>query len=107
MRDGWQDENQEASMLFLQLPATMPMIKQAATAEVKENASSSKPPEDAGQANRLKPPEGAGSIQKTCRLEELPSGFMGKMLVYKSGAIKLKLGDTLYDVSTCYVIFGY
>uniref|UniRef100_F6HGP2 DNA-directed RNA polymerase III subunit RPC4 n=1 Tax=Vitis vinifera TaxID=29760 RepID=F6HGP2_VITVI len=99
MELGLMDENQEASMLFLQLPATMPMIKQAATAEVKENASSSKPPEDAGQANRLKPSEGAGSIQKTCRLEELPSGFMGKMLVYKSGAIKLKLGDTLYDVS--------
>lgn len=99
MELGLMDENQEASMLFLQLPATMPMIKQAATAEVKKNASSSKPPEDAGQANRLKPPEGAGLIQKTCRLEELPSGFMGKMLVYKSGAIKLKLGDTLYDVS--------
>lgn len=32
-------------------------------------------------------------------LEELPAGYMGKMLVYKSGAIKLKLGDTLYDVS--------
>lgn len=25
---------------------------------------------------------------------------MGKMLVYKSGAVKFKLGDTLFDVST-------
>ncbi|KAL0298374.1 UNVERIFIED_CONTAM: PLAT domain-containing protein 1 [Sesamum radiatum] len=34
-----------------------------------------------------------------CSLEELPEGYMGKMLVYKSGAVKLKLGDILYDVS--------
>jgi len=30
--------------------------------------------------------------------EELPSGYMGKMQVYKSGAIKFKLGETLFDV---------
>ncbi|KAK1399669.1 DNA-directed RNA polymerase III subunit rpc4-like [Heracleum sosnowskyi] len=37
--------------------------------------------------------------KKTEQLEDLPAGYMGKMLVYKSGAIKLKLGDILYDVS--------
>lgn len=36
---------------------------------------------------------------KGTSLEELPEGYMGKMLVYKSGAVKLKLGDILYDVS--------
>lgn len=36
---------------------------------------------------------------KACTLQELPAGNMGKMLVYKSGAIKLKLGDILYNVS--------
>lgn len=94
-------------MFFLQLPATMPIIKHTATSEARDNASNSKPPEGAGQANRLKPSGIAASIEKSCRLEELPSGFMGKMLVYKSGAVKLKLGDTLYDVSTCYTILGY
>ncbi|KAK2975808.1 hypothetical protein RJ640_022825, partial [Escallonia rubra] len=39
------------------------------------------------------------SPKKGCNLEELPMGYMGKMLVYKSGAVKLKLGDTLFDVS--------
>ncbi|KAJ8542034.1 hypothetical protein K7X08_016900 [Anisodus acutangulus] len=37
--------------------------------------------------------------KKGCNLQELPAGNMGKMLVYKSGKIKLKLGDILYDVS--------
>lgn len=35
-----------------------------------------------------------------CSLDDLPAGFMGKMLVYKSGAIKMKLGDAIFDVST-------
>lgn len=35
---------------------------------------------------------------KARALEELPSGYMGKMQVYKSGAIKLKLGEALFDV---------
>ncbi|KAH1267725.1 hypothetical protein HKD37_01G002835 [Glycine soja] len=31
-------------------------------------------------------------------LKDLPRGYMGKMLVYKSGAINLKLGESLFDV---------
>lgn len=37
--------------------------------------------------------------RKKIGLEELPKGYMGKMLVYESGIVKLKLGDILYDVS--------
>lgn len=39
------------------------------------------------------------TTKKECSLQELPAGNMGKMLVYKSGAIKLKLGNILYNVS--------
>ncbi|XP_052198736.1 uncharacterized protein LOC127805930 [Diospyros lotus] len=84
---GLMEENLEASMLFLQLPATMPMIKQSDNKEVQGMASSSKP------SKRRGPSEDA------CGLAELPAGYMGKMLVYSSGAVKLKLGDTTYDVS--------
>ncbi|KAF2287142.1 hypothetical protein GH714_038407 [Hevea brasiliensis] len=71
-----------ASMFFLQLPPTLPMINRSATADgldVKESSRS--------------------SVEKTCKVEDLPAGQMGKMLVYRSGAVKLKLGETLYDVS--------
>ncbi|KAG2248640.1 hypothetical protein Bca52824_088268 [Brassica carinata] len=37
--------------------------------------------------------------ERSSPFECLPEGFMGKMLVYKSGTVKLKLGDVLYDVS--------
>ncbi|KAJ0030666.1 hypothetical protein Pint_13476 [Pistacia integerrima] len=81
------EENLEASMFFLQLPPTMPMKKRSTTGEGQEATGSSKPH------------GGKRTMEKTCSLDELPAGFMGKMLVYKSGAVKLKLGDTLYDVT--------
>uniref|UniRef100_A0A2N9GEL2 DNA-directed RNA polymerase III subunit RPC4 n=2 Tax=Fagus sylvatica TaxID=28930 RepID=A0A2N9GEL2_FAGSY len=84
---GLMEENQEASMFFLQLPPTVPMIKRAPTANDQKVTDSSRPP------------GGAHTVKKACALNELPEGFMGKMLVYRSGAIKLKLGDTFYDVS--------
>ncbi|KAK9275002.1 hypothetical protein L1049_022259 [Liquidambar formosana] len=85
---GLMEESQETNMLFLQLPEIMPIIKPSVSTDGKKEIASS-----------LKPPSGAGHLEKTCSLNELPAGFMGKMLVYRSGAIKLKLGDTLYDVS--------
>ncbi|XVE70697.1 hypothetical protein DITRI_Ditri10aG0091500 [Diplodiscus trichospermus] len=84
---GLMEENLEPSMLFLQLPPTVPMIKQTGSTAGHEVDTSSRPVWH------------AGSQKKTCTLEELSAGHMGKMLVYKSGAVKLKLGDTLYDVT--------
>ncbi|XP_050261797.1 uncharacterized protein LOC126706411 isoform X9 [Quercus robur] len=84
---GLMEENQEASMFFLQLPPTMPMIKRSVTSD------------DRGVTDSVRRPGGAHTVKKTCAWDELPAGFMGKMLVYRSGAIKLKLGESLYDVS--------
>ena len=33
-------------------------------------------------------------------LNELPKGYLGKILVYKSGKVKMKIGDALFDVSS-------
>ncbi|PON53635.1 DNA-directed RNA polymerase III subunit RPC [Parasponia andersonii] len=85
---GVMEENPEPSMLFLQLPPTMPLIKRSATNDGQKTTESSSAP------------VAANTLQKSCALNELPAGFMGKMLVYKSGAIKLRIGDTLYDVSS-------
>lgn len=74
----------EKKLIFIQLPPTMPLPKQSVKSE---GDGSSKPLKD------TEPPKGVN-------LNELPAGVMGKMLVYKSGAVKLKLGDHLYNVST-------
>ncbi|KAK6944758.1 DNA-directed RNA polymerase III subunit RPC4 [Dillenia turbinata] len=78
-------DNGEETMIFLQFPATMPLKKRLAA----EN----------GQVVANTKPGSVSRAGKPCGLKDLPAGHMGKMLVYRSGAIKLKLGDTLYDVS--------
>jgi DNA-directed RNA polymerase III subunit RPC4 len=43
--------------------------------------------------------------KKTVDLKALPEGYMGKLLVYKSGAVKMKLGEVLYDVSDSFSVY--
>ncbi|KAI4380795.1 hypothetical protein MLD38_006943 [Melastoma candidum] len=88
---GLAEDSSEARMFFLQLPPSVPMTKRPSSSVQGESSESSNPPN---------PSDLTGATGKVCCLSDLPAGFMGKMLVYKSGAIKLKLGTTLYDVSS-------
>ncbi|XLS71541.1 hypothetical protein HN51_028406 [Arachis hypogaea] len=81
------EENPETSVFLIQLPAALPAIIGSASSGSQDGSESSSKPQ--GSMKKVKP----------CKLNELPPGLVGKMLVYKSGAIKLKLGSTLYDVS--------
>lgn len=93
---GLLEEKKTVQMLFLQLPTNLPIDKQHIE-KGKEKVGSSMSSEQA----RV-PASGKGTdwgSKKGRGLEALPAGYMGKMLVYKSGAVKLKLGDNLYDVS--------
>ncbi|XVE54004.1 hypothetical protein DITRI_Ditri03aG0048000 [Diplodiscus trichospermus] len=70
---GLMEEKLEPSILFFQLPPSLPMIKQAGY----------------GVDTSSGPVASVGSVKKTCGLEKLPARLMGKMLVYKSGAVKM------------------
>ncbi|KAL5718673.1 hypothetical protein ACHQM5_011551 [Ranunculus cassubicifolius] len=76
---GLMEEHDDVRMLFLQLPASFPLLKRPSSVKGKETVNS-----------MTKVGHG---------LNELPAGLMGKMLVYKSGAVKMKLGNIIYDVS--------
>lgn len=89
----WQEENPETDVFFLQLPPMVPMIKQSSTVE------------NMGSGNVSEQNSASQTRQKTCSMNELPSGSMGKLLVYRSGAVKLKLGDIIYDVSLFIYLF--
>ncbi|KAF4351517.1 hypothetical protein F8388_000296 [Cannabis sativa] len=84
---GLMEENTEGNMFWFQFPRILPTVKQSASIKGKEKIGSS-----------ISSP-GPSASSKGAKLEELPKGHVGKMLVYKSGAVKLKLGDVLYDVS--------
>ncbi|TYJ25415.1 hypothetical protein E1A91_A07G048700v1 [Gossypium mustelinum] len=82
---GLLQEGDKQKMLFFQFPGNLPRIKQPVSKKGKEKA------EHSVSSDRF------GALKKGCRLEELPEGYVGKMLVYKSGAVKLKIGETLFD----------
>ncbi|XP_078437888.1 uncharacterized protein LOC144708441 [Wolffia australiana] len=65
------DGNAGRQMFFLQLPTVMP----------------------------IKGEDMVGLVSKNSDLDDLPAGLMGKMLVYKSGAVKMKIGGVLFEVS--------
>ncbi|KAJ0969325.1 hypothetical protein J5N97_022202 [Dioscorea zingiberensis] len=87
----------EAQMFLFQLPKHLPVpkfpnvdVKGKSVLQEEDNTEVGKM-----GLNNIK----GGNVLKGCTLKELPAGFMGKLLVYTSGAIKLKLGETLFDVS--------
>ncbi|KAI3407786.1 uncharacterized protein J3R85_020753 [Psidium guajava] len=83
---GLLEESRRGKMMFFQLPPNLPSVKRSTSVKGKEKAESS----TSSVAN---------ASERGCNLEDLSGGYMGKLVVYKSGAVKLKLGEMLYDVS--------
>ncbi|KAL2457398.1 RNA polymerase III RPC4 [Abeliophyllum distichum] len=120
---GLLEKDDKPQMIFLQLPPNLPLSKQPASvsrrdtadhlkssmiSETHQKVTAGNVPGVSGNSTDMKGKEILGSSmyqrsaygsRKGSSLEDLPGGYMGKMLVYKSGAVKLKLGDVLCDVS--------
>lgn len=100
-------KRKKEEMFFFQFPAELPLSKRSTSVKRKEivevSAKGKEIVEISAKGKEMVENSASkgvvGSSKKGCSLEELTKGHMGKMLVYKSGAIKLKLGETLYDVS--------
>ncbi|XP_042451142.1 uncharacterized protein LOC122036036 isoform X1 [Zingiber officinale] len=79
---GLMQEKSAAKRMFLfQFPPTLPSVKKPAA----DGASRS-----------------TGKLEKQftngCKLEDLPEGLIGKIMVHRSGKMKMKLGDSFFDV---------
>ncbi|KDP22444.1 hypothetical protein JCGZ_26275 [Jatropha curcas] len=84
---GLLEESDKERLFFFQLPSKLPLVKRSAITKGKEKVEGSTPS------------QGTSALKKESSFQGLSEGYMGKMLVYRSGAVKIKLGDTLYDVS--------
>lgn len=82
----------------------------------KEKVTADSVAKSSGISNGIKGKEIAGSSmdimsghpsKKDASIEELPEGYMGKMLVFRSGAVKLKLGEIMYDVSHLFPAYAF
>jgi DNA-directed RNA polymerase III subunit RPC4 len=84
-------------LLFFQLPSSLPLPKQTQVEEPNKGSEENAEPADARSKvarEQRRPSSLAGS-----GIKDLPGGHMGKILVYKSGKVKMKIGDALFDVS--------
>jgi DNA-directed RNA polymerase III subunit RPC4 len=80
------DESEEDKLMFFQIPASLPLGQDAAVSRESDQD------EMVGSVK-----EGTRNSSAGVKLEKLPEGHVGKLLVYKSGAVKLKIGDVLFD----------
>ncbi|OEL32778.1 hypothetical protein BAE44_0006202 [Dichanthelium oligosanthes] len=82
-------------LLFFQFPTALPLPRQGdPVAETKTDTDVNINAKSMGHNRKRR----LDSIQG-CDLKELPGGLMGKILVYRSGKVKMTLGDVLFDVS--------
>ncbi|KAK3158037.1 hypothetical protein QOZ80_2AG0132050 [Eleusine coracana subsp. coracana] len=85
----------EPQLLFFQLPRSLPLQRQpdqVDEADTDTNVDVNAKSEGDNRKKRHYPIHG-------CKLRELPGGLMGKILVYRSGKVKMKLSDAHFDVS--------
>lgn len=90
---GLMDWSDTPQLLFFQLPASLPLPKQMESAE-EPNTGSEENVEPATSSKVAR-----GQTLPGSKIKDLPGGLMGKILVYKSGKVKMKIGDALFDVS--------
>uniref|UniRef100_A0A0A9GI09 Uncharacterized protein n=1 Tax=Arundo donax TaxID=35708 RepID=A0A0A9GI09_ARUDO len=71
-----QEQNSKERMFLFQLPKSLPLPRKTSVVERKGNAT-------------------RNEVKEGSNLQQLPQGHLGKMLVYKSGKIKMKIGDVM------------
>jgi len=83
-------------LLFFQFPTSLPLPRETdPAAETETNNIVNANTKSMGNYRKRMLDSG-----NACSLKELPGGLMGKILVYKSGKVKMTLGDVLFDVSS-------
>lgn len=86
-------------MLFIKLPEILPSSNGSNT---QERSPISKGKKIAGSLPRASAITTGSTtkhpLKEKCQLDKFPEGYVSKMLVYKNGEIKLKLGDVMFGV---------
>lgn len=83
-------------LLFFQFPTSLPLPRETdPAAETETNTIVNATAKSMG-SNRKRMLHSVNA----CSPKELPGGLRGKILVYKSGKMKMTFGDVLSDVST-------
>ncbi|CAM0875834.1 unnamed protein product [Alopecurus aequalis] len=92
------DITSEPQLFFVQFPSSLPLPRHVeSVAEADMDTSGGV--ETEGTKSKENDKTSRRESIHGCNLKDLPGGLMGKVLVYKSGKVKMRLGDALFDVS--------
>ncbi|RYR69371.1 hypothetical protein Ahy_A03g015924 [Arachis hypogaea] len=83
---GLNEKSDQQKMILFKFPPVLPFEKPTGSRKGKEKVGTSTASKEPGK-------------KEGTPLEGLPTGHVGKMMIYNSGAVKLKLGENLFDVS--------
>jgi DNA-directed RNA polymerase III subunit RPC4 len=89
-------------MFLVQVPSVLPISAASKAAAVQAAASATAGSIENGSSSAKRAPAAgltSEAAARSCSLKELPSGSLGKLLIYKSGRMKLKMGDVIMDVT--------
>lgn len=84
-------------LLFFQFPGSLPLSQFRSVADADMDTSDEGVETEDTQSGENYKKRRLESIDG-CKIKDLPGGLMGKLLVYKSGKVKMRLGDALFDV---------
>ncbi|TKW18151.1 hypothetical protein SEVIR_5G414200v4 [Setaria viridis] len=76
-----QEHDSKERMFLFKLPKSLPLPRRSSNIVERKGKAAGK------------------EVKEGSNLQQLPQGYLGKMLVYKSGKIKMKLGDVMFDVN--------
>jgi len=76
-----QEQDSKERMFLFQLPKSLPLPRRSSNIVERKGKATGK------------------EVKEGSNLQQLPQGYLGKMLVYKSGKVKMKLGDVMFDVN--------
>ncbi|KAM0909514.1 hypothetical protein ACQ4PT_014779 [Festuca glaucescens] len=92
-----EDMMNKPQLLFFQFPASLPLPMVESVAEADMDISEDDETDDSQSKENYK--KRRLEAIRGCKLKDMPGGLLGKVLVYKSGKVKMRLGDALFDVS--------
>ena len=87
----------EPQLFLVQFPSSLPLpseVESVADADVDTSGDD----ETEGAKSKENDKKSRLESMRGCKLKDLPVGLMGKVLVYKSGKMKMRLGDALFNV---------
>jgi len=87
-------------MLYLfKLPSALPCVAPASRPDNDEKGHRRGKQQQQQQQQQQATAAAAGLANKPAHLRQLPSGQLGKLLIFQSGKVKLQIGDILFDVT--------